>query len=560
MSSPEGSEEKDGHKILTTLSIPKDDSNNVNGGIDDGPSPQPASSSGGAAPLSPFRLSAILLSLMLSVFLFALDMTIIANAVPAITSTFQSLSHVPWYGSAFFLTTAPLQSAYGKIYTHFDHKWTFLTSIAIFEAGNLIAGLAVDSPMLIAGRALSGVGGGGIITGAFTIIASIAPPKRIPAFMGTLGVTFGVASVVGPLLGGVFTSELTWRWCFFINLPLGFVAAVVMLLLFKQPQSSKQSVTLPLRERILQMDPLGIVMVVLGTGCFTLAMQLGSEAGDWHQPGVIGTLVAFAVLFLLFVLLERNLGERAMIKYRLLKNVLVAGNAVVNFFVATAYFPLIYTLPIYMQSVKEASASMSGIWSIPFILGVSIFVTVSNTSMPRVPWTMWLVVGPLIMTAGASCLYTIGSDTSLARLIGYQLLTGVGIGLVLQVPIAANQGLVAGHDVPAVIGMTLFFETIGSVLFMPAVQAAFVNRLVLDVRESTTLAASGITPQRVLAAGAIDLSQHFPEHVTEIIGFYTDGVRVALLMELVCAALSLAAALMVIVVFVTQRRHKKENL
>jgi hypothetical protein len=160
-----------------------------------------------------FRLAMIITALALSVFLVALDMTIVATAIPRITDQFHSLDQVGWYGSAFFLTLASFQSTWGKAYKYFPLKSSFLISILIFEIGSLVCGVAKNSTTLIVGRAIAGAGGAGIASGAYTIIAFSAPPQQRPAFTGILGASYGIASVIGPLLGGVFTDKLTWRWC-----------------------------------------------------------------------------------------------------------------------------------------------------------------------------------------------------------------------------------------------------------------------------------------------------------------------------------------------------------
>ncbi|KAI9842020.1 MAG: hypothetical protein M1837_007516 [Sclerophora amabilis] len=237
-----------------------------------------------------FRFFVILMALILSMFLVALDMTIVATAIPRITDEFHSLDQVGWYGSAFFLTLASFQSTWGKLYKYFPLKTIFLESVVIFELGSLICARAQNSPTLVIGRAITGWGAAGAVSGCYIIIAYLAPPERRPAYTGILGATFGLASVAGPLLGGVFTDKLSWRWCFYINLPIGGVSFLTLLLLFKSPAASRP-VDVSWQERLLQMDLIGTFTIVAAMTCFLLALQWGGATKQWSSPDVIGLLV-----------------------------------------------------------------------------------------------------------------------------------------------------------------------------------------------------------------------------------------------------------------------------
>lgn len=241
---------------------------------------------------SPLRLALIAVGLCLAVFLFALvcffhdnydlrrlsnlepeqDQTIVANAIPKITDEFGSVSDIGWYGSSFLVTTASLQLFYGTAYSYFSIKYTFLFAVGLFELGSLVCALAPTSTALIIGRAVAGLGGSGIMAGALVIIAHSVPLRKRPIFLGSLGGMFGIASVSGPLLGGVFTDHLTWRWCFYINLPFGAVTVVTVAAFFRPPKRPAVD-NLPFLTKIKAIDWLGMALFIPSIVSLLLALQ-----------------------------------------------------------------------------------------------------------------------------------------------------------------------------------------------------------------------------------------------------------------------------------------------
>ena len=225
----------------------------------------------------------------------SLDLTIVATAIPKITGEFHGLHDVSWYSAAFFMTIGGFQSAWGKAYKYFPLKTSFLVSIFIFELGSLICGAAPSSTALIIGRAIAGLGAAGIGSGTYTIIAFSAGPKRRPMFTGIIGTSYGIAAVVGPLLGGALAGKVNWRWCFYINLPIGAISAFIILLFFKTPSSAKPK-SATWREKLLQMDPVGVILVMGAVISYILAMHYGGQTYAWNSSQVVGLLVGFVVL------------------------------------------------------------------------------------------------------------------------------------------------------------------------------------------------------------------------------------------------------------------------
>lgn len=251
------------------------------------------------------------------------DGTILATAIPKITNAFNSLDDVGWYGSSFLFTNCTVQLFFGKLYTFYSAKWVFLSGLGIFEIGSLVCAVAPNSVSLIIGRAIAGIGAAGLFSGAIIIIANTVPLRIRPIYIGILSSMHSIASVAGPILGGAFTDHLSWRWCFWINLPLGGLTAIGIF--FLMPTRAGEVQPLPWKDQVKQFDLPGTLTMIPSIICLLLALQWGGSKYDWKNARIIVLMILFVLLFAAFVGIQIWQKDRATVPVRLMKNRSVFG-------------------------------------------------------------------------------------------------------------------------------------------------------------------------------------------------------------------------------------------
>ncbi|KAJ7124546.1 major facilitator superfamily transporter [Mycena epipterygia] len=488
-----------------------------------------------------FFLPLITFGLCLSVFLVALDNTIIATAIPKITDEFQSLDDVGWYASAYFLTTASFQLLFGKVYSFLSIKWVYIAAICIFELGSLICGLAPTSDVLIIGRAIAGLGSAGIFSGALTIVANVVPLRNRPMYTGMVGSMYGIASVAGPLMGGAFTDKVSWRWCFYINLPVGAVTLIVMTWFFKTPPGIIRGESISFARRFRKLDPWGTAIFVPAVVCLLLALQWGGTKYSWSSGRIIALLVTFGIFILVFIGIQIREQENATVPPRILMQRSIMAGAWYSFFAGAGFYIVVIFIPIWFQAIKGVSAVRSGTDSLALILSQVLGNLVAGSLVTVLGYyAPFMIIASIVMPIGAGLISTLTVDAGAMKWIGYQVIFGFGTGLGIQQPFVAAQAVLKTNDVPPGTSLLVFLQTLGGTLFVSVGQNIFANKLASGLAREVP----GIDPRTVLSTGATNLKTTIaPQYLRAVLTVYNEALVSTFRIAIAMVALSVFGAL-----------------
>ena len=431
------------------------------------PAGRPAGASEVAASEPKRGLVVIFVALMLAMLLAALDQTIVSTALPTIVGDLGGLTELSWVVTAYILTSAVSTPLYGRIGDLFGRKRIFQGAIVIFLVGSMLCGLAQNMAELIGFRALQGIGAGGLMVGAQAIIGDVVSPRERGRYMGYFGAVFGLATVAGPLLGGFFVDHGSWRWVFYVNVPLGALALVI----------TQVALHLPRHRQEHSIDYLGAALLAAGVACIVLLTTWGGIQYPWVSGQIIGLGVAGLVLLVAFGFVERSVPE-PILPLRLFRSRVFTLVNVVGFIVGLALFGSIVFLPQYLQIVKGDTATNSGLLLVPMMAGVLVSSIVSGQMISRTGrYRIWPVLGTAVMGLGLYLLSTMNASTPGTLTAIFMVVVGLGIGGVMQVLVLLAQNAVSQRDLGTATSTATFFRSMGGSIGLPIFGSIFSNLL-----------------------------------------------------------------------------------
>jgi EmrB/QacA subfamily drug resistance transporter len=467
-------------------------------------------SASSSALISPQRRNLIFVAIVLGMLLAALDQTIVATALPTIVADLGDAGHQSWVVTSYLLASTIVTALVGKLGDVFGRKRVFQAAVLFFVVGSVSCGLAQSMAMLVGSRALQGIGGGGITVTASALIGEVVPLRERGRYQGILGAVFGVTTVIGPLLGGYFTDYLTWRWAFWVNVPISALVIFVAAAAIPALAASTKPV----------IDYTGIVLVGLGAAGLTLATSWGGTLYPWGSPTIIGLFVGAVAALVAFVWVESRVPQ-PILPTRLFASPVFTVCCVLSFVVGFAMLGAMTFLPTYMQYVNGVSATTSGLRTLPMVVGMLITSTGSGTLVGRTGrYKIFPVAGTALMATAFVLMSRMDPSTSALVQSIYLVILGAGIGLSMQVLVLIVQNTSNFEDLGVATSGVTFFRTIGSSFGAAIFGSLFSN--FLKSRMGPALAVSGASPDAVSSPGALHRQPH--NVVAPIVQAYSESL------------------------------------